>query len=65
MGENPDLKNPEHENFPPQTGDLRFVQRLVDPDDENSMVVRILQRYEWSYTLADHGWFDVPLAEEK
>lgn len=56
MAENPDQVNESTRDLVPSTGELRFVLR----DGK-----RILQRYEWSYTDQDHGWYDIPLHEEE
>lgn len=55
------MVNPDFEDYmgdsaylAPQQGMLRFVER----DGK-----KLLQRYEWSYQLKKHDWFDVPLFE--
>ena len=62
MSENPDFRDDVHGTMVATAGDLRFVVRIVD-NHGTPKKVRILQRYEWSYTLAAFGWFDVPLHE--
>lgn len=57
--ENPDYKD---SLILPVYGDLRFVKRPHPADARSD--IRILQRFEWSYSLSDSGWFDVSLAEE-
>ena len=64
MAENPDLKDAAHKDFVPSGGDLRFVQRLL-PNGDEDRVLRILQRWEWSYVDRKWAWYDVHLAEEK
>jgi hypothetical protein len=44
-----------HGKFAPSQGDLRFVNRL----DDKLGLLRILQRWEWSYTEAKFEWYDV------
>lgn len=47
----------------PSEGQLRFVWGEVD-DHGTPRRVRKLQRFEWSHTLGEHGWFDVVMYEE-
>lgn len=44
----------------PSNGMLRFVER----ETPTTKPVRILQQYQWSHTLGDHGWFDIPMVED-
>lgn len=55
MAENPDRACAVHGKFAPSQGDLRFVNRL----DDKLGLLRILQRWEWSYTEAKFEWYDV------
>ena len=68
MSENPDNKDYEglgpqakqRRNLIPSNGMLRFVER----ETPTTKPVRILQQYQWSHTLGDHGWFDIPMVED-
>lgn len=62
MAENPDRKSGVHGKFAPSQGDLRFVDRV--DEKLGKMGLRILQRWEWSYTAARFDWYDVQLVED-
>jgi hypothetical protein len=61
MAENPDRKSGVHGKFAPSLGDLRFVNRL----DDKLGLLRILQRWEWSYTDAKYDWYDVQWVKDE
>ncbi len=65
MAENPDIEAGDKGKFATSDGALRFVIREVD-DDATPMPrqLRILQRYEWSYTDNKIDWYDIHLAKE-
>jgi hypothetical protein len=69
MAENPDRKSGVHGKFAPSQGDLRFVLRDPDPEPGTDRLpvrqLRILQRWEWSYTDARFAWYDVPLVGDE
>ena len=48
----------------PSPGALRFVERGIEEHGVPKRV-RILQVYEWSFTLKRHDWFDVPMGVEE
>ena len=59
MAENPDRQLSAMGKMAPSAGDLRFVLREVD-----SRELRILQRFEWSFTEKQFDWYDIHLAQE-
>lgn len=61
MAENPDRECAVHGKFAPSQGDLRFVNRL----DDKLGLLRILQRWEWSYTEAKFEWYDVQWVKDE
>jgi hypothetical protein len=66
VAENPDYKDTEHGGYVPSPGDLRFVLRAPPGESQGPVkMLRILQRYEWSYAEAKSDWYDVPLIEEE
>ncbi len=66
MAENPDRETAERGKLAPSQGDLRFVLRPGDPTlyEQKGKTLRILQRWEYSYSESKFDWFDVPLKEE-
>ncbi len=66
MTENPDRQTAERGNLAPSQGDLRFVLRSGDSAlyEQKGKTLRILQRWEWSYTEARFNWYDVQLVED-
>lgn len=56
-------ENPDHGNYGPSGGDLRFVEREVD-NHGTPALARILQRWEYSYTDNKWDWYDVPLVTD-
>lgn len=66
MAENPDREAGELGKFAPTAGDLRFVLRAGDSAkyEEKGRTLRILQRFEWSFTDDVYAWYDIHLTEE-
>ena len=44
----------------PQVGELRWIE--VETEEGTK---RVLQRFEWSFTLSKHSWFDIPVMVQK